>query len=323
MRAVVVSSPGGVEALEVVDLPTPEPAEGEVLVRIRAAGVNRADLLQRQGMYDPPEGATPVLGLEASGVVEELGEGVEGVGVGDDVVCLLSGGGYAEYVAVPAGQVAPLPRGIGQVDAAGLMETAATVWSNVFMTAGLSEGETLLVHGGASGIGTTAIQLATAFGARVVVTVGSPEKAQFCRELGASLAVEYREQDFVEAMKAEGLRADVVLDIMGAKYLPGNVSVLATDGHLVVIGMQGGVKGELNLGSLLVKRASVTATSLRGRPAHEKAEIVSQVAEHVWPLVTAGRLRPVIHETFPLEEVGRAHQVLEDSSHTGKVLLTL
>lgn len=323
MRAVVVSSPGGVEALEVVDLPTPEPAEGEVLVRIRAAGVNRADLLQRQGMYDPPEGATPVLGLEASGVVEELGEGVEGVSVGDDVVCLLSGGGYAEYVAVPAGQVAPLPRGIGPVDAAGLMETAATVWSNVFMTAGLAEGETLLVHGGASGIGTTAIQLATAFGARVVVTVGSPEKAQFCRELGADLAIEYREQDFVEAMKDEGVRADVVLDIMGAKYLPGNVSVLATGGRLVVIGMQGGVKGELDLGRLLVKRASVTATSLRGRPAHEKAEIVAQVAEHVWPLVTAGRLRPVIHETFPLEEVGRAHQVLEDSSHTGKVLLTL
>lgn len=323
MRAVVVPEPGGVEALQVVDVEKPDPGPGEVLVRVTAAGVNRADLMQRRGFYDPPEGATPVLGLECSGDVVALGEGVTEIGKGEHVVALLSGGGYAEYVAVPAGQVAVAPRGVDLVDAAGLMEVAATVWSNVFMMAKLQHGETLLVHGGASGIGTMAIQLGKAFGARVVVTVGSDEKAAFCRELGADLAINYRETDFVDALEEAGLKADVILDIVGAKYLDQNVRALNTAGRLVVIGLQGGVKGELNLNRLLMKRAAVMATSLRARPTQEKAAIVSAMVAQVWPLVADGTVRPIVHAQFPLEQVRDAHQVLEDSSHTGKVLLTL
>lgn len=323
MRAVVVPEPGGVEALQVVDVEAPEPGPGEVLVRVTAAGVNRADLMQRQGFYDPPEGATPVLGLECSGDVVALGEGVTEFSKGEHVVALLSGGGYAEYVAVPAGQVAVAPRGVDLVDAAGLMEVAATVWSNVFMMAKLQHGETLLVHGGASGIGTMAIQLAKAFGARVVVTVGSDEKAAFCRELGADLAINYRETDFVDALDEAGLKADVILDIVGAKYLDQNVRALNTAGRLVVIGLQGGVKGELNLNRLLMKRAAVMATSLRARPTQEKAAIVSAMVAQVWPLVADGTVRPIVHARMPLDQVRDAHQVLEDSSHTGKVLLTL
>lgn len=323
MRAVVVPEPGGVDALQVVDVETPEPGPGEVLVRVTAAGVNRADLMQRRGFYDPPPGVTHVLGLECSGDVVAVGEGVSEFTVGEHVVALLSGGGYAEYVAVPVGQVAVAPRDVDLVDAAGLMEVAATVWSNVFMMAKLQHGETLLVHGGASGIGTMAIQLGKAFGARVVVTVGSPEKAAFCRELGADLAINYRESDFVEAFEEAGLRADVVLDSIGAKYLDANVRVLNTAGRLVVIGLQGGVKGELDLNRLLTKRAAVMATSLRARPMQEKAAIVSAMVAQVWPLVAEGTVRPIIHERLPLERVRDAHQLLEDSSHTGKVLLTL
>jgi putative PIG3 family NAD(P)H quinone oxidoreductase len=323
MRAVVVSEPGGVEALEVVDVEVPRPGPGEVLVRVTAAGVNRADLMQRRGFYDPPPGATSVLGLEASGDVVELGEGVTELTVGEHVVALLAGGGYAEYVAVSAGQVAVAPRGVDLVDAAGVVETAATVWSNVFMMAKLQHGETLLVHGGASGIGTTAIQLAKAFGAHVVTTVGSADKAAFCAELGADVVVNYREEDFVEVMRERDLAADVVLDIIGAKYLDRNVRVLNTAGRLVVIGLQGGVKGELDLNRLLMKRAAVMATSLRARPTAEKAAIVSAMVAQVWPLVEDGTVRPVIHERLPLERVRDAHQLLEDSSHTGKVLLTL
>lgn len=309
--------------MQVVDVEAPEPGPGEVLVRVTAAGVNRADLMQRQGFYDPPEGATPVLGLECSGDVVALGEGVTEFSKGEHVVALLSGGGYAEYVAVPAGQVAVAPRGVDLVDAAGLMEVAATVWSNVFMMAKLQHGETLLVHGGASGIGTMAIQLAKAFGARVVVTVGSDEKAAFCRELGADLAINYRETDFVDALDEAGLKADVILDIVGAKYLDQNVRALNTAGRLVVIGLQGGVKGELNLNRLLMKRAAVMATSLRARPTQEKAAIVSAMVAQVWPLVADGTVRPIVHARMPLDQVRDAHQVLEDSSHTGKVLLTL
>lgn len=323
MRAVVVAHPGDVEALAIGEVEDPVAGEGEVLVRVAAAGVNRADLLQRQGFYDPPAGVTTVIGLECSGTVEALGPGVDDLAVGDEVCALLSGGGCAELVAVPRGQVAPVPSGVSLVDAAGLMETAATVWSNVFMTAGLAEGEWLLVHGGASGIGTTAIQLAKARGAKVAVTVGSPEKAAFCRELGADLTIDYREQDFAEVLREEKVRIDVVLDIMGAKYLERNVKVLGRGGRIVTIGMQGGTKGELNLGVLLSKNASVSATSLRFRPVAEKSEIVQQVVAEVWPLVEQGTLRPIIHATYPLDEVQQAHRTLEESSHTGKVLLTL
>ncbi|TCJ00668.1 NAD(P)H-quinone oxidoreductase [Aeromicrobium sp. IC_218] len=321
MRAVHVPEPGGPDALVVADLPAPAPAPGEVLIDVVASAVNRADVLQRQGFYDPPAGATRVLGLECSGRVAALGEGVEGLEVGQEVCALLSGGGYAEQVAVPAGQVAPVPEGIDLVTAGGLMEVFCTVWSNVFMTAGLREGETLLVHGGSSGIGTCAIQVASALGARVAVTAGTPEKLEACRELGADVLVNYREQDFVEVLTEADARPDVVLDNMGAKYLDRNVRVLATGGRLVVIGMQGGTKAELDLGRLLAKRASVTATSLRARPAEEKATIVAETVEHVWPLLESGAVRPVVHTTIDLEDVQEAHRVLEESSHVGKVLL--
>ena len=322
MRAVVVTEPGGVDALEVVDRPVPQPGPGEVLIKVAAAGVNRADLLQRQGMYDPPPGATDILGLECSGEIAAVGEGVTDFPLGTQVCALLSGGGYAEQVVVPAGQVATVPRGISLLEAGGLMEVASTVWSNVFMMGKLKSGDTVLFHGGSSGIGTMGIQLAKAFGATVVTTVGTAEKADFVRDLGADLVINYREQDFVEVMREHDLAADVILDIIGAKYLESNIAALATAGRLVVIGMQGGVKAELNLGKLLTKRAAVMATSLRARPSSEKAAIVSAMVAQVWPLVADGSVRPIVHATLPIEQVRDAHQVLEDSSHSGKVLLT-
>jgi putative PIG3 family NAD(P)H quinone oxidoreductase len=320
MRVVVVNEPGGVDALEVVERPDPEPGPGEVLIRVRAAGVNRADLLQRQGFYQPPSGATDILGLECSGEVAALGDGVSTFAVGDQVCALLSGGAYAELVAVPAGLVAPVPEGVDVVEAAGLMETTCTVWSNVVMVGGLQAGGRLLVHGGGSGIGTTAIQVATALGARVATTVGSPEKAKICHELGADIVVNYREEDFAEVLSDDP--ADVVLDIIGAKYLASNIKVLARGGRLVIIGMQGGTKAELDIRTLGQRKGSVIATLLRSSPVEEKTEIVAQTVEHVWPMITAGTVRPIVHATFPLDDVAQAHQVLEDSSHVGKVLLT-
>ena len=323
MRAVVVNEPGGPDALEVGDVPIPEPGPGEVLIRVSAAGVNRADVMQRRGLYDPPPGSTRVLGLECSGEITAVGEGVDDGQVGRQVAALLTGGGYAEYVSVPLGQVAPIPAGIDLVTAAGLMETYSTVWSNVFMIGRLHPGETFLVHGGSSGIGTTAIQLATAFGATVVTTVGTAEKAQLCRDLGADHVINYRDEDFVEAMRAADLKADVILDIIGAKYLGQNVAALNTAGRLVVIGLQGGVKGELNLGALLAKRAAVTATSLRARPVEEKTTIVQQMTEQAWPLLEDGTVKPIVHATMDLSQVADAHRIMEESSHSGKILLTL
>jgi putative PIG3 family NAD(P)H quinone oxidoreductase len=325
MRAVVVTSPGGPEVLQVAEVPDPVPGFGEVVIEVAAAGVNRADLLQRQGNYPPPAGAPGWPGLECSGRVAELGDGVEGWSIGDEVCALLSGGGYAERVAVPAGQVLPVPDGLDAVSAAALPEVACTVWSNVFMLAGLRREETLLVHGGSSGIGTMAIQLAHRLGARVAVTAGSAAKLAACRELGAEVLVNYREEDFVERVRAatDGLGAHVVLDILGAAYLARNLDVLATNGRLVVIGMQGGTKAELNLGALMAKRAAVLATSLRARPETEKATIVASVREHVWPLVQNGDVRPVIDMTFPLDRAGDAHRRLDASEHVGKVLLTV
>ena len=323
MRAVVVNEPGGPDALEVVEVSAPEPGPGEVLIQVAAAGVNRADTLQRQGLYDPPEGATRVLGLECSGEIVAVGDGVDDEQIGRQVAALLSGGAYAEYVNVPLGQVAPVPAGIDLVTAAGLMETYATVWSNAFMIGRLQPGETFLVHGGSSGIGTTAIQLAKTFGATVVTTVGTAEKAKLCRDLGADHVINYREQDFAEEMRAAGLKADVILDIIGAKYLAKNIAVLNTAGRLVVIGLQGGVKGELNLGALLAKRAAITATSLRARPVAEKTTIVQQLTEQVWPLLEDGTVRPIVHATLDLDQVAEAHRIMEESSHSGKILLTL
>lgn len=322
MRAVIVEEPGGPESLTVADVPDPTPGPGEVVIRVASAGVNRADLLQRQGHYPPPPGTTDVIGLECAGVVEAIGEGVTTHAVGDEVCALLAGGGYAERVVVPAGQAVPPPTGVDLLTAGAIPETYATVWSNVFMLAGLKPGETLLVHGGGSGIGTTAIQLAKAFGAKVVTTVGSAEKAEVVRDLGADVVVNYRDEDFVEACREIG-GADVVLDIIGGKYLAQNVQALARGGRIVVIGMQGGRKGELDLAALLAKQGTVSATSLRFRPSEEKAQIMADLVERVWPLIADGTLGPVVHAAVSLDDVADAHRILEESSHVGKVLLDL
>ncbi|MEU9033722.1 NAD(P)H-quinone oxidoreductase [Streptomyces sp. NPDC048352] len=325
MHAITIEQPGGPEALVWAEVPDPVAGEGEVLVEVAASAVNRADVLQRQGFYDPPPGASRYPGLECSGRVVALGPGVSGWAVGDEVCALLSGGGYAERVAVPAGQLLPVPKGVDLVTAAALPEVVATVWSNVFMVAGLRPGETLLVHGGSSGIGTMAIQLGKAVGARVAVTAGGKEKLARCAELGADVLIDYREQDFVEELRAAtgGAGADVVLDIMGAKYLARNLDALAVNGRLAIIGLQGGVKAELDLRTLLTKRAAITATTLRTRPLEEKAAIIAAVREHVWPLVASGRVRPVVHAAYPIAEVAEAHRVMEASTHVGKLLLTI
>jgi putative PIG3 family NAD(P)H quinone oxidoreductase len=324
MRAVVVTEPGGPEVLTVRDLPDPEPGPGEVVLDVAGTAVNRADLLQRQGHYPPPPGASDVLGLECSGTVAAVGEGVERWQAGDEVCALLAGGGYASKVAVPAGQLMPVPDGLDLVTAAALPEVACTVWSNVFMVAGLRADETLLVHGGAGGIGTHAIQVAHALGARVLTTAGSAEKLELCRSLGANVAIGYREQDFVEEVRraTDGRGADVILDNMGAKYLDRNIDALALEGRLVVIGMQGGAKAELDISKLLRKRAAVIGTTLRSRPTEEKAAICAAVVEHVWPLVADGAVRPIVHTTLPLDRVGEAHTLMADSGHSGKIVLT-
>lgn len=324
MKAITIPQPGDPSALVLADVDAPEPGSGEVRVRVVAAGVNRADLMQRMGFYPPPPGAPEFPGLEVSGTIEAVGPQVEGWAVGDEVCALLAGGGYAEQVCVPAGQLLPVPSGVALEDAAALPEVVSTVWSNVFMTANLLPGQTFLVHGGSSGIGTMAIQLAREVGARVAVTAGSAAKLEVCRELGAEILVNYREQDFVAEIKAAtgGAGADVILDNMGAAYLDRNLDALALNGRLVVIGLQGGAKAELNLGQLLTKRAAVIATSLRARPAAEKATIVAAVREHVWPLIESGRVKPVIHGRHALADAAQAHRELEASGHIGKILLT-
>ena len=325
MKAVVITQPGGPEVLALQDVPDPVAGPGQVVLAVAASAVNRADIMQRMGHYPPPPGAPAWPGLEASGTVVEVGEGGDGWAVGDEACALLAGGGYAEKVAVDAGQLLPVPAGVSLVDAAALPEVTCTVWSNVFMLAGLRPNETLLVHGGSSGIGTMAIQLARQVGATVAVTAGTAEKLAACEALGASVLVNYRDQDFVEVVREAtgGRGADVVLDNMGAKYLGRNVDVLATSGRLVVIGLQGGTKAELDLGTLLGKRAAVLATTLRARPAAEKASIVASVREHVWPLLADGVVRPVIHERIPLADAAAAHRLVESSAHVGKVLLTV
>ncbi|MBU2695327.1 NAD(P)H-quinone oxidoreductase [Pimelobacter sp. 30-1] len=324
MRAVTQTAPGGPETLVVSELPDPVPGPGEILLDVAATAVNRADLLQRQGFYPPPPGASDVIGLECSGTVAALGEGVSGWGVGDAVCALLAGGGYASRVVVPAGQVMPVPDGIDLVTAAALPEVACTVWSNVFMVAALRPDEVFLVHGGGGGIGTFAIQLAAASGARVFTTAGSADKLERCRELGAEVAINYRDEDFVEVVRTAtgGAGADVVLDNMGAKYLGRNVDVLADEGRLVIIGMQGGAKAELNIGQLLSKRGAVIATALRSRPIESKARICASVVEHVWPLVADGQVQPVVSAVLPLDEVAEAHRLIESGEAVGKVLLT-
>lgn len=323
MYAITISEPGGPDKLVWREVPDPVPGEGEVLVEVAASAVNHADILQRQGYYNLPPGTSPYPGLEASGRIAALGPGVSGWKVGDEVCALLKGGGYAEKVAVPAAQLLPVPKGLSLTQAAALPEVVATVWSNVFMIFKLRAGETLLVHGGSSGIGTTAIQIAKARGAKVAVTAGSQEKLDRCAELGADILINYREQDFVAEIKEAtgGAGADVILDNMGAAYLERNIQALASNGRLSIIGLQGGTAAELNLAALLVKSASISATSLRARSVAEKAEILAAVRDNVWPLVEAGQVQPIIDRELPMREAAEAHRILEDSTHVGKVLL--
>ncbi|GAA2789840.1 NAD(P)H-quinone oxidoreductase [Mycolicibacterium pallens] len=325
MLAIVAESPDRLTWSEVPDV---APGHGEVLIKVSTAGINRADLLQAAGNYPPPPGASNILGLEVSGVIANVGEGVAGWTVGQDVCALLAGGGYAEYVAVPAGQVMPVPLGVSLADAAALPEVACTVWSNIVMTAHLADGELLLIHGGASGIGTHAIQVATALGNRVAVTAGSRSKLDLCGELGADVLISYRDEDFVARVNKEtdGRGAAVILDIMGAAYLDRNLDALAPDGRMTIIGMQGGIKAEFNIAKAVAKRLHVIGTSLRGRPVdgpNGKKAIVDAVVASVWPMIADGRVRPIIGARFPISDAAEAHRALAAGETFGKVLLTV
>jgi putative PIG3 family NAD(P)H quinone oxidoreductase len=324
VHAITIREPGGPDVLAWTEVPDPAPAAGEVLVHVAATAVNRADLMQREGRYPPPPGAPQYPGLECSGRVAAVGGGVTGWRVGDEVCALLGGGGYAERVVVPVGQLLPVPGGLSLVEAAALPEAACTVWSSVVGQAHLRDGETLLVHGGASGIGTHAIQVAKRLGARVLCTARSAKRER-CLELGADAAIDYRSEDFVARAREEtgGRGVHVVLDIIGAAYLARNIEVLAPGGRLVVIGLQGGARAELDLAALIGKRASVAATALRSRPPGEKAAIVAAVRERVWPWVSDGSVRPVIDRVLPLPEAAEAHRVIEAGEHVGKVVLAV
>jgi putative PIG3 family NAD(P)H quinone oxidoreductase len=323
MRAVVITQPGGPEVLRLEEVPDPVPGPGEVLVAVAAAGLNRADVLQRQGHYPPPPGSPPYPGMECSGRIIELGPEVTGWQVGDEVCALLGGGAYAEQVAVPQGQLLPVPDGVSLVDAAALPEATCTIQGTVYQMAHLAPGETFLVHGGAGGIGTFAIQIANAEGCTVACTAGSPEKLARCRELGADLAISYRDEDFTAAvLEFTGWHgADVILDIMGAPYLARNLDALATWGRLVGIATRGGSRAEVDLGLLMLKRATIVAATLRTRTVAEKAEVVAATREHIWPLISAGKVVPVIHAVLPMSEAAEAHRMLDDGSHIGKILL--
>ncbi|MCG2622913.1 NAD(P)H-quinone oxidoreductase [Arthrobacter sp. I2-34] len=325
MKAVFYDGAGGPEVLVLREVPAPVPAGGEVLIDVAAAGLNRADVQQRLGVYPPPPGASDIPGLEVSGRIAAVGPGVAGFAPGDEVCALLAGGGYAEQVAVPAGQVLPLPDGVDLATAAALPEVAATVFSNLFMAAGVQAGESVLIHGAAGGIGTMAVQLVRAFGAVPMVTAGSQAKLDVVRSLGAEVLINYRDEDFVARVKdaTGGRGADVILDVVGAKYLARNVEALATAGRLVVIGLQGGAKAELDLGLLMRKRAAVIATTLRARPAEEKAAIMRAVAEHVWPLIASGEVAAQVDRSFPLAEAAAAHEYFDSGDHVGKILLTM
>jgi putative PIG3 family NAD(P)H quinone oxidoreductase len=325
MRAIVAQS---AEELVWQDVPDASAGPGQVLIKVTAAGVNRADVLQAAGMYPPPPGASEIIGMEVSGVIADVADDVTQWTAGQEVCALLAGGGYAEYVAVPAGQVTTIPAPVDIVDAAGIPEVACTVWSNLVMTAHLGPGQLLLVHGGASGIGTHAIQVARALGARVAVTAGSPDKLALTRELGAQTAISYKDEDFVARINEEtdGAGADVILDIMGAAYLDRNIDALARDGQLVVIGLQGGVKAELNLGKLMAKRARVIGTTLRARPVtgpNSKSAVVDAVTTSVWPMFASGRVRPIIGARLPIQQAAEAHRLLESGKVAGKVVLTV
>jgi putative PIG3 family NAD(P)H quinone oxidoreductase len=326
MQAVAAPEPGGADRLKLLRRPLPKPAEGELLVRVAAAGVNRPDILQREGNYAPPPGSTDILGLELAGEVVAKGSGDAGPWrIGDRLCALVAGGGYAEYCAVPAPQALPIPKGLSLVEAAGLPETFFTVWTNVFQRGRLAPGETFLVHGGTSGIGTTAIQLAHAFGARVIATAGGAGKAAACRSLGADRAIDYKAEDFVAAVKdfTGGRGADVILDMVGGDYVQRNLKCLALEGRLVQIAFLKGSKTELDLMHLMLKRQTLTGSTLRPRSVAEKGAIAAELRDRVWPWIEAGRVKPVIHKTFPLAEAADAHRLLEAGTHIGKIVLTV
>jgi NADPH:quinone reductase len=323
MTAIAISRPGGPEVLEPVTLPVPQPGDGEVLVAVAAAGVNRPDVLQRQGGYAPPPGAPETPGLEIAGEIVAVGPGVQRYRPGDRVCGLVAGGGYAEYCVVAEANALPIPGDLSMVEAGGLPETFFTVWTNVFTRGRLQPGETLLVHGGSSGIGTTAIMLARQWGARIFATAGSAEKCRVCEELGAERAINYREEDFVEAVLAatDKRGVDVILDMVGGDYVARNFKAAARDGRIVIIAFLQGSKVEINLMPLMLKRLTLTGSTLRPRSVEEKAEIAQALEEHVWPHLAAGRIRPVIHQTFPLREAAAAHALMDSSAHIGKIIL--
>jgi len=323
MHYIAMEAPGGPEVLVLATEPVPRPATGEVLIRVAAAGINRPDILQRTGNYPPPPGASPILGLEVSGTIAALGPGVTEWREGDPVCALVAGGGYAEYCVAPAPQCLPVPRGLSLISAAGLPETFFTVWSNVFDRGRLAAGESFLVHGGSSGIGTTAIQLAHAFGARVFATAGSPEKCAVCVELGAERAIDYRQEDFTAIIKemTQGRGVDVILDMVGGPYVEKNLRALAMEGRLVQIAFLQGSKVTLDLAHVMMRRQTITGSTLRPRPVADKAAIANRLREEVWPLIEAGKVRPVIDRTFPLAEAAAAHRLMESSRHIGKILL--
>jgi putative PIG3 family NAD(P)H quinone oxidoreductase len=325
MQAVEIVAPGGPEQLRLAARPVPEPAGGEVLVRVAAAGVNRPDVMQRQGRYPPPAGASDIPGLEIAGEIAALGAGVDGLAVGDAVTALLTGGGYAEYAVASAPLCLPIPAGLSMVQAAALPETFFTVWTNLFERGHCKAGDNVLIHGGTSGIGTTAIQLASARGARVYASAGSDDKARICEKLGAVRGINYRTEDFVEVIRRDtaGRGIDVILDMVGGDYLDRNLQVAAVEGRLVIISLLGGSRAELKLNTLLTKRLTVTGSTLRSRTVQQKAAVAAAVREHVWPLLEAGRVRPVIHATFPLADAAGAHTLMESSNHVGKIVLTV
>ncbi len=325
MTAIEITEFGGPEVLRPAERPVPAPAAGEILIAVAAAGVNRPDVVQRLGLYPPPPEASDLPGLEVSGTVAAIGEGVTQWMEGDAVCALIAGGGYAEYVSAPAPQALPVPVGFDMIQAAGIPETFFTVWTNIFDRGHLTEGESILIHGGSSGIGTTAIQLAREFGARPYVTVGTAEKATFCEELGAAKAINYREQDFVEEIKAvtDGAGVNVILDMIGGEYLLRNIRVLRPDGRILQIALMGGAKGELDLGRVMTRRLMVTGSTLRPRSVEIKGAIAGSLREHVWPLFEAGKIGPVIHQSFPLAEAAKAHELMETSAHIGKIILTV
>ena len=325
MKVVEIAAPGGPEQLRVATRPVPQPGTGEVLIRVAAAGVNRPDVMQRLGLYPPPPGAPDLPGMEVAGSIAAIGPEVSGLHVGDPVTALLAGGGYAEYAIAAAPLCLPVPDGLSMVEAAALPETYFTVWTNVFERAACKAGDTLLVHGGTSGIGTTAIQLATVLGAKVFATAGSPEKARVCEQLGAVRGINYRTEDFVEITKlaTDGRGIDVILDMVAGSYVQRNIEAAAVEGRIVVIAVQGGAKAEIKANMLMVKRVTLTGSTLRPRTIAQKGAIAAAVLENVWPLLSSRRVKPIIHATFPLGEAAEAHRLMESSNHIGKIMLTV